>query len=410
MSIDAVSYDFFPTAKQDSPQTEEKISKWLLSAKIFVGIAVLFNPWTLGLILPLSAHAVSISIAAASLSVAGFVFSLIFYASSSSQSKSESVSSVDTLNHRDLAPSEHPVGLRNSSGANCWANAFLQFIMNCPRYVESLKKCPLKFKGVSLKTLINQYREDQNNLLKVSKVETQNLREIIHIKTSSISSDSRAQQDATAAFEAFSDWLPHFDSRGRLNYSYKNLPPPDPAKNNINRTFEFLDDDRFSTVANYKELIFSVIGRAFSSKKVQLSKLLDYCLAPQLMNSCKSKFFDSSSKEISYPFLSHERKLISPPEDLCLNLDRMENVEKEIAVPLKLSLEKSKHILNGSAEYVLDSFILHTGTANAGHYKTYVQKKGYWFECNDSSVAEISEAKALDIAKKAMIVHYSKGS
>jgi ubiquitin C-terminal hydrolase len=410
MSIEAVSHDFFSVAKQDPTQTEEKISKWLLAAKIFIGIAVLFNPWTLGLILPLSAQAVSISIAAASLSVAGFVFSLIFYTSSSAQSKSENVSSVDALNHCDLTPAEHPVGLRNSSGANCWANAFFQFIMNCPRYVESLKKCPLKFKGVSLKTLINQYREDQNNLLKVSKVETQNLREIIHMKTSSISSDSTKQQDATVAFEAFSDWLPHFDSRERLNYSYKNLPPPYPAKNNINRTFEFLDNDRFSTVANHKVLVFPVIGGAFSSKKVQLTKLLDYCLSPQLMNDYKAKFFNNFSEKISYPFVSHERKLISPPEDLCLYLDRTENLEKEIVVPLKLSLEKSKHILNGNAEYVLDSFILHTGNRENGHYKTYVQKKGHWFECNDSSITEISEAKALDIGKKALMVHYSKVS
>lgn len=409
MSIEAVSHDFFSVAKQDPAQTEEKISKWLLAAKIFVGIAVLFNPWTLGLILPLSAQAVSISAATASLSLAGFVFSLIFYANSSAQSRSENVSSA-VLNHRDLAPSEHPVGLKNSSGANCWANALLQFIMNCPRYVESLKKCPLKFKGVSLKTLINQYREDQNNLLKVSKVETQNLREIIHMKAPSVSSDSTTQQDATVALEALSDWLPHFDSRGRLNYSYKNLAPPDPAKNNINRSFEFLDNDRFSTVADYRGLIFLVIGRAFSSKKVQLTKLLDYCLAPQLMNGGKAKFFNNSSEEISYPFVSHERKLISPPEDLCLHLDRTENLEKEIAVPLKLSLEKSKHILNRDAEYVLDSFILHTGNREGGHYKTYVQKKGHWFECNDSSITEISEAKALDIAKKALMVHYSKVS
>ncbi len=51
-----------------------------------------------------------------------------------------------------------------------------------------------------------------------------------------------------------------------------------------------------------------------------------------------------------------------------------------------------------SADFSIQAFIIHEGSATAGHYRAYVLCKKQWFHCNDSIVTKVS----LDDAIKAM--------
>ena len=56
------------------------------------------------------------------------------------------------------------------------------------------------------------------------------------------------------------------------------------------------------------------------------------------------------------------------------------------------SSSSTSECMDRGAFYRLHSILLHTGTANGGHYKAYVMDgpTGKWLECNDSSVCELS--------------------
>lgn len=64
---------------------------------------------------------------------------------------------------------------------------------------------------------------------------------------------------------------------------------------------------------------------------------------------------------------------------------KTENLEKEIAQAL----------LNGKEVYELYSIVIHSGTANGGHYYAYIKsfEDDIWYNFNDSDVSEISESE-----------------
>jgi Ubiquitin carboxyl-terminal hydrolase len=64
---------------------------------------------------------------------------------------------------------------------------------------------------------------------------------------------------------------------------------------------------------------------------------------------------------------------------------------------------------SGSSLYRLHSILLHTGTANGGHYKAYVLDSiaGRWLECNDSSVCELSEREEASLLDKSLTSEFS---
>lgn len=440
MSIDAVSSRFFQVAKEELTQADKKIRVCIATAEIFITIAFLFNPWTLGLILPLSAHVITISTVANALVAIGLITTLFFYTEYSLARKdieSEvSIKRAEILKANPLfSTKDRPVGLINQS-QNCWGNALFQLIMNSPRYEEALRKCPLKFNGVSLETLMNQYRQDQNYFLDVSSVQSQNLREIIHLISKSFSSNPGEQVDSTEAFNILSDWLPKTPIRYTSYYDSKGLPPPDKAKYtpeekpSANNCYSMeISDNRFSTAHNENinklELEITSGFLTLSFRAVKLEALIDHHFEKELLKNEKSSFLCDSSQSISYPLISRELKLAEAPEDLCIALKRFIVNEKpdpadhekkvyeitkkmkNVNVPLKLTLEK-KHGLKEKSEYNLDSFIVHIGSIDGGHYKAYVQKKGRWFECNDSLVSSVSEEDAIAAARQAYMVHYSK--
>lgn len=62
-----------------------------------------------------------------------------------------------------------------------------------------------------------------------------------------------------------------------------------------------------------------------------------------------------------------------------------------------------------SSLYRLHSILLHTGTANGGHYKAYVLDSitGRWLECNDSSVCELSEREEASLLDKPLTSEFN---
>lgn len=61
-----------------------------------------------------------------------------------------------------------------------------------------------------------------------------------------------------------------------------------------------------------------------------------------------------------------------------------------------IDISKMMKVKSGiSSEYELTGFILHSGTANEGHYISYEKIDNKWFDFNDSSVKEVDEELAL---------------
>lgn len=91
-----------------------------------------------------------------------------------------------------------------------------------------------------------------------------------------------------------------------------------------------------------------------------------------------------------------------PPEHLIFNFNRFQYNEHlrtsskrsdRVDVQETFSLNQ-RHIKNGTADYQIKSFILHSGGTGSGHYRAYVKVENQWYQCNDSGVAPVSQAEA----------------
>jgi Ubiquitin carboxyl-terminal hydrolase len=78
---------------------------------------------------------------------------------------------------------------------------------------------------------------------------------------------------------------------------------------------------------------------------------------------------------------------------------------------LRLTITKT-HIqaLSQDMQCRLDGFIVHSGSANGGHYFTYIQKNGQWRLYNDERVEKVTPAQAEKAAEGAYLYFYSKVS
>jgi ubiquitin C-terminal hydrolase len=111
------------------------------------------------------------------------------------------------------------------------------------------------------------------------------------------------------------------------------------------------------------------------------------------------------------------RKVLSDAnKDALKEVEVNENESYKITDKVKdcsqLELKEGEHSKKGSAKYNLKAFIMHLGdTQKSGHYIAYIKgKEGVWYECNDSSVSEISESKAEGLAESAYFYIYQKAA
>lgn len=113
--------------------------------------------------------------------------------------------------------------------------------------------------------------------------------------------------------------------------------------------------------------------------------------------------------------MSKREKLTTPVYFPCLldvsSLKRVVTDENDIACHGKSSsavgdVRQSAFSMAGNT-YRLHSILLHTGTANGGHYKAYVLDSGTgrWLECNGASVCELSSREEASLFLQASTVY-----
>jgi ubiquitin C-terminal hydrolase len=107
--------------------------------------------------------------------------------------------------------------------------------------------------------------------------------------------------------------------------------------------------------------------------------------------------------------------LTHTPLYLALDLKRVSNVltplktfyyaklSSALSFPLE-NLALTPYIDNslstGHEHYSLASFIVHSGSAFAGHYTAYVKKNNQWYYCNDETITPISDEQMQAIAQR----------
>ncbi len=311
--------------------------------------------------------------------------------SSSSSSSSIANSRLMTLEYSASMP---PIGI-SRSGMNCWANALFQLIINSPSYTDSLKKYPqLSKSGVSLAQMADQYRAEQKNpASRISSIDTQNFREILNtIAQHVVSEESSQPQDPYMIFSCLK--LGAISAQSVTSRESSTLPTHNQSSGSVSTAIQLGENHTQTTIQT--EQIQALFLRKINSTD-NLETLLDNFFERQLLGASNSS---SSGKHSTYK----TTKIEIPPQDLTIALQG----QTDVIVPRALRLEKTKHTLNENADYILDSFILGVEFLGTRHYIAYVRKSGFWFKCNDDSVCQINEGAALNAAKKAYMLHFSK--
>ena len=101
---------------------------------------------------------------------------------------------------------------------------------------------------------------------------------------------------------------------------------------------------------------------------------------------------------VYFPCLLDTKVLAHPVRRTCAgNHVESSNVSTKETISLDTDDEDGKCNISsaGGDLYRLHSILLHTGTANGGHYKAYVldSLSGHWLECNDASVSEMTSTE-----------------
>ncbi len=112
------------------------------------------------------------------------------------------------------------------------------------------------------------------------------------------------------------------------------------------------------------------------------------------------------------------RSFEKAPEQLMLQLNRFNRdprtgtrtkISKEIEVPFEI--DAKDHII-GKKEHkmALQSFIVHSGSIDSGHYVNYTKVDGQWYCMDEGTVAAVDKRHIKEAAKRAYLVYYEKAT
>jgi ubiquitin C-terminal hydrolase len=145
-------------------------------------------------------------------------------------------------------------------------------------------------------------------------------------------------------------------------------------------------------------------------KTILINCLEDFVKLEQLTNDNQWKCDKCNQYTNAYKKMS----IKSLPKYLFIQLKRYyynNNAKKlntSIDIPNVLNTDHLTEKVDNGYQYILRGFILQNGNIDGGHYISFVKNKNKWYCLNDSSISEISEAKALDLAKYSYVVLYVK--
>ena len=119
---------------------------------------------------------------------------------------------------------------------------------------------------------------------------------------------------------------------------------------------------------------------------------------------------------VYFPCLLDTKVLAHPVRRTCAGSHvESSNVSAKETISLDTDNEDGKCNISSAVGdlYRLHSILLHTGTANGGHYKAYVldSLSGHWLECNDASVSEMTSIEEASLfLQKESISSFMLGS
>ncbi|NGX45930.1 MAG: hypothetical protein K940chlam2_01110, partial [Chlamydiae bacterium] len=263
-----------------------------------------------------------------------------------------------------------PIGLANS-GANCWANAFLQTLVNAD--VDTSASAPLQ-------TAQEGYRAAQlQGSLFAQGVASQKIREA----HPTASNRSVMQEDVATAFE-------HFLSTVKLDV---------PIEEKIETRVRGRDGE---------------LTQATTTTRTTRESLLKFpIVAGQDFEALLGTTFKYDSED-DHGF---DVKLMEAPKNLFLQAIRfnygagagknnglIQNGPEMFVMPQEYVKDS-----DGRELYELRSCVLHLGDSlNSGHYVTLVKKPSGWYLVNDAQTRKVEDDELPSLLAQGYIFHYAK--
>ena len=136
-------------------------------------------------------------------------------------------------------------------------------------------------------------------------------------------------------------------------------------------------------------------------------------LSKETLESGRFFIGDKDQVKIIPDQTSEQVRFHDMPEHLVFSLKRYvfskdsggEKISDPIEVDETFRLDHRHVSTGGAADFHIEAFIVQVGSAEYGHYYTYILKNGQWFKCNDSFVDRVSKEDARKAMKRAYIFY-----
>lgn len=262
--------------------------------------------------------------------------------------------------HPEMMKEMAPVGIRNSGGNDCWANAILQFLANTlGKKVLANGKC---------KTLIVELQklyDAQINAKEVSSVNSQALRKELMPKS------GQRQIDFTEALESVLDRIGfEFEIKQRTLSLEDELLEKQTSSSRMLQT-------GIASSTQFNDLLRCIFTAHIEYNEQPMKKTIQFKLSPDHLILQAERHPDPQAELLGVP-----EQFELPPETTCYN-------------------ERGVH-------YELTSCVIHSGKDNGGHYTILTKKPDGWYFVNDSRVRKLGEGEVDGFLKRGYVFHFRK--
>ena len=317
-------------------------------------------------------------------------------------------------------PSHTPVGLRNASN-NCWLNSIMQFLMNQPNFFKHLiMKLP---EDHAIRRFAMQYHRDRvlsrsTGEIVCSSANSQSIRQLLsRLSHEQISPDARRSEDAPEGLMILAGQLepeniednPLFSKMRttrvydttRITATLHGTPPADRELTLDGRSMRTTPEISFQLPMPF-------------ARSIQHEQILQSAWrVPGSMGE------NGRYHGVELPLREVRVDLEEAPEHFTCAYQRFKFTEQGrrikndsvIDIPFSYVLDP-QFIIGDDAPYtlyMLQSFVVHSGGVNGGHYVSYTRKNdGTWWQENDSRVTPVSLEQAKNASKHAYLASFQK--
>ncbi len=287
-----------------------------------------------------------------------------------------------------------PIGFNNNSGTDCFMNASLQCLLNLPEFQSTVEN--LQPQGIF------------TNL-------TNNLIHLIKTRKGCYSSTNLGTFAIDARHHIFQRYNNQEDAGefviGLINRILLSVEKTEAQTIIESLLTNTLSSTRTCTNCNHisgnSEPTESVFKLEIPQHNVTLHNCLAQFFAPEpltgkeqaLCEECQSK--QDSIK--TFTILQPAQHIIMQAKAFTFNHENNESLKNATKIPFPLtefSLNQYRHQdLISDCTYKLQSFVMHRGTLNGGHYIAFIKHvDGNWYLCNDDEISWVPEERIKAIA------------